>query len=138
MSPRARLLFLALVVVQAAHASEEFAFALWEHLPYIARVISTLLTSHVPTGFALVNGAFVLFGLASYLGPASRGWPSARGIAWVWVAVEIFNGIFHPLLALRAGGYFPGVATAPVLLVLALALARDLRADAAPEAVPSG
>jgi hypothetical protein len=42
--------------------------------------------------------------------------------------VELINGIGHPLWTLRQGGYTPGVATAPVLLVLAASLALQLRA----------
>jgi hypothetical protein len=42
------------------------------------------------------------------------------------VAIETINGIGHPLWSLRQGGYTPGVATAPVLLILAINLARQL------------
>ncbi len=136
MSARSRALFLALVVVQAAHSLEEFVFALWEVWP-LARIVSGLVSAHLPTGFAVINSAFVVFGLACYLGPVSRGWPSARSFAWIWVAVELVNGIFHPLLAVQVGGYFPGVATAPLLLVLGATLALGLRRDAANEAVHS-
>jgi hypothetical protein len=41
--------------------------------------------------------------------------------------IEAVNGIVHPLWSLRQGGYTPGVATAPILLVLALVLAQRLR-----------
>ena len=44
-----------------------------------------------------------------------------------WVTIEVINGVGHPLWSLRTGGYTPGVATAPVLLVIALYLARQLR-----------
>jgi hypothetical protein len=47
---------------------------------------------------------------------------------WVWAVIETINGLGHPLWSLRQGGYTPGVATAPVLLVLALYLAVQLRA----------
>jgi hypothetical protein len=51
---------------------------------------------------------------------------------WIWVVVELINGIGHPLWAFQIGGYAPGVATAPVLLVLALLVARELlRRDSA-------
>jgi hypothetical protein len=41
----------------------------------------------------------------------------------------------HPLWTLRQGGYTPGVATAPVLLAVALYLANQLRlADRVPPA----
>lgn len=37
--------------------------------------------------------------------------------------VEIINGLGHPLWSLLQGHYTPGVATAPILLVLAITLA---------------
>ena len=48
-------------------------------------------------------------------------------LAWFWVAIEIINGIVHPLWSLREGGYTPGFATAPILLLLAVYLAHQLR-----------
>jgi hypothetical protein len=56
-----------------------------------------------------------------------RRWPSAPAFLWLWVGIEVLNGVGHPLWSLRVRGYTPGVATAPVLLVLALLLARALR-----------
>jgi len=50
-------------------------------------------------------------------------------IGWVWVTIEMINGVVHPLWSLREMRYTPGVATAPLLLVLALYLARQLRAE---------
>jgi hypothetical protein len=48
----------------------------------------------------------------------------------MWVTIEVINGVGHPLWSLRMGGYTPGVVTAPVLLVIALSLGRQLRAVA--------
>lgn len=56
---------------------------------------------------------------------------ATAGWIWVWVVVELINGAVHPAVALFRGGYFPGVATAPVLLVLAVFLATRLRRDPA-------
>jgi hypothetical protein len=125
MDSRARLAFLALVTVQAGHSIEEFAFRLYEVFP-VARAASGLVGGDRAIGFAVLNAAFVAFGLWCYLVPIRSGRASARGWAWLWVAVELGNGIGHPLLALRAGGYFPGVGTAPLLLALALYLAARL------------
>ena len=36
------------------------------------------------------------------------------------------NGLAHPLLAIRAGGYFPGLATAPLVGVVGVMLFRRL------------
>jgi hypothetical protein len=127
MDSRARLGFLALVVGQAGHSIEEYAFRLYEVFP-VARFASGIVSSDLATGFAILNSAFVLFGLWCYLVPIRSGWPAARTLAWLWVVVALANGLVHPALAMRAGGYFPGVATAPVLFVLALYLgARLLR-----------
>jgi hypothetical protein len=46
------------------------------------------------------------------------------------VVIELVNGVGHPLWSIVQGGYTPGVATAPVLLVLSLLLVRELRASA--------
>jgi hypothetical protein len=56
--------------------------------------------------------------------------------AWMWVTIEVINGVAHPLWSLRMDAYTPGVATAPVLLVIALYLARQLRTIARPSSVP--
>ena len=48
-------------------------------------------------------------------------------LAWLWVTIEVIDGVGHPLWPLCVGGYTPGVATAPVLLVIALYPGRQLR-----------
>ena len=55
---------------------------------------------------------------------AARAW---RGLASFWAVLESMNGVVHLLLALAARGYFPGAATAPLLLALGLGLAMRLR-----------
>ena len=47
-------------------------------------------------------------------------------LAWIWVTIGLVNGVGHPLWSLRIGGYAPGVATAPLLFVIALYLAARL------------
>jgi hypothetical protein len=125
MDRRAQHVFLALIGVQACHSLEEYAFALYAVLP-VAHRASLFVSSDPATGFAVLNASFVAFGLWCYRFPIRRGWASARALAWLWVGVELGNGVGHPLLALHSGGYFPGVATAPLLLVLALTLALRL------------
>jgi hypothetical protein len=41
--------------------------------------------------------------------------------------VELLNGVAHLLFALTARGCFPGALTAPLLIVFAVLLMRDLR-----------
>jgi hypothetical protein len=117
--------FGALVLAQAAHSVEEYVGRLWESFPP-ARVVVGLISRDPERGFLLFNGALIGFGIWCFFWPVRRGWPSAIGLAWVWVAIELVNGVGHPLWSLGQGGYTPGVATAPVLLFLAINLARRL------------
>ena len=128
---RTKLAFSALIVTQAAHSIEEYLGRLWESFPP-ARFVSGLLSSNPELGFIAINCALVAFGLWCALFPVRRQWPSARGIAWFWVVLEIVNGIGHPVWTLRQGGYTPGVLTAPLLLGLALYLSTQLRRHGRP------
>jgi hypothetical protein len=117
--------FAALVATQAAHSVEEYAGRLWESFPP-ARFLTSLVSSNLETGFLVINIGLVAFGLWCLLWPVRRGWSSARPLASVWVVIQTINGVGHPLWSLRNGGYTPGVATAPLLLILALWLAAEL------------
>jgi hypothetical protein len=123
---RAAPWFLALVVVQAAHSIEEHLGRLWESFPP-ARFLTGLVSDDLERGFLVLNIGLVAFGFWCYVWPVRREWPVAMPLMWGWVAIETINGIGHPLWALRTGGYTPGVLTAPILLVLAIQLARRLR-----------
>jgi len=121
-----RTAFLALVLAQTAHSVEEYAGRLWESFPP-ARFMSGLISGDLERGFVIANVTLVAFGLWCWAWPIRRRWPSAEPLAWAWVTIEVINGIGHPLWTLRQGGYTPGVATSPLLLVLALNLANRLR-----------
>jgi hypothetical protein len=123
---RLQLTFGALILVQAVHSVEESIGRLWESFPP-AHFISSAVSSDPERGFIALNILLVAFGAWCFFWPVLRRWPVAHSIAWLWVVVEIINGIVHPLWSLRQGGYAPGVATAPVLLLLALYLARQLQ-----------
>lgn len=118
--------FCALVLAQAAHSTEEYLGRLWESFPP-ARLVTSLVSQDLERGFLAINVALVAFGLWCCVWPIRRQWPSASWFAWGWAVVEIVNGIGHPMWSLRQGGYTPGVATAPLLLILALVLTRRLR-----------
>jgi hypothetical protein len=120
----------ALILTQAAHSVEEYVGRLWESFPP-ARLVSAAISDNLQTGFLIANVALVSFGLWCWLGPIRRGWPSARPLAWTWVILEAVNGTGHCLWAIRQGSYTPGVATAPLLLALAIYLAIQLRRTSA-------
>lgn len=111
--------FLALIIAQAAHSVEECFMHLWEVLAP-ARMIAGLFTTNLAVGFAGGNVALVLFGVWCYAVPVRRDWPTAPGFVWFWTLLELGNGTGHLLFALNAGGYFPGLITAPFLLALSI------------------
>ena len=123
---RLQLTFGALVLAQAAHSVEEYVGRLWESFPP-ARFLTGLIWQDLEQGFVAINLSVVTFGLWCFIWPVRRESPAAAYLAWIWVAMQVINGVGHPLWSLREGGYTPGVATAPVLLILALYLARQLR-----------
>jgi hypothetical protein len=118
--------FGALVLAQAAHSVEEYLGRLWETFPP-ARFLTGLISRDLETGFLVINIGLVAFGVWCFFWPVRRGWPSAIPLAWTWVTIQLINGVGHPLWSIRQGSYTPGVATAPLLLVLALHLAWRLR-----------
>jgi uncharacterized protein with HXXEE motif len=130
---RLQLTFPALSVAQAAHPLEEYRGRLYDVFPP-ARFVSGAITSDRERGFLAVNALILAFGLWCWLWPLRRRWRIAIAVAWVWAVVEALNGIGHSAWSLLRGGYTPGVATAPALLVLALALASQLVTPARPNA----
>jgi hypothetical protein len=124
---RVEVSFLALVAAQAAHSLEEYAGRLYDVFPP-ARLVSSLVSHDLQRGFVILNVGLVAFGIWCLLWPLRRHWTVAPAVAWLWVGIEVVNGIGHPLWSLRQRAYTPGVATAPLLLVLAVVLARQLGA----------
>jgi hypothetical protein len=117
-----------LVLTQAAHSLEEYAGRLWESFPP-ARLVSGLVSSDLERGFLIANVVLVTVGLACWLWPVRRGWAVGVPIAWTWALIEGVNAVGHPLWTLRQGRYTPGVATAPLLGLLAWRLVTRLRQE---------
>jgi len=122
MDSRTQFAFLLLILAQTAHSVEEYIFRLYD-LFAPARVISSLVSDDLATGFVIANTALVLFGLWCYIARVRVAHRSAKAWVWLWVVIEFCNGIGHPIFALMRGTYFPGVVTAPVLLALSVYLA---------------
>jgi len=129
-----RRAFLAVILAQAAHSVEEYVFGLYDVLAP-ARFVA-LFSGDLARGFAVANALIVAFGAWCYVARVRVGAPSARAFAWFWALLELGNGIGHTAFAMGAGGYFPGVGTAPLLLAtathLAFRLTRLDRAEAGP------
>lgn len=128
MAPQTRTAFLALILVQAAHSAEEYAFGLYDVFAP-ARFVSELISSTPALGFAILNAAIVAFGAWCYLARVRPDHASAPGWMWPWVLVSLGNGVIHSAMAVLRGGYFPGVATAPILFVIAAYIATRLVRD---------
>ena len=128
LGPEIRRPFFALIATQAAHSIEEYVGALYDSFPP-ARFVSGLISSDLERGFLIANVVVVTFGAWCAIWPIRHAWASAPLLAWLWVTIETINGIGHPLWSLAQGGYTPGVVTAPLLFVLAMVVARRLRAS---------
>ena len=132
MTPRARSVFLALIVAQAVHSVEEFRYRLYDVFAP-AGFVSTLVSSDPRRGFAIANLALVLFGVWCYVARVRPNHRSAAAFAWGWAVLELVNGLGHITFTIERGGYFPGVVTAPFLLMIAAYLMFVLAAgDASP------
>jgi Protein of unknown function with HXXEE motif len=123
---RLQRVFAALILTQAVHSVEEYIGGLYDSFPP-ARFISGLVSSDFQRGFVIANLIVLAVGAWCVMVPVRRGWPAARTVIAAWVGIELVNGVAHPLWSLVQGGYTPGVATAPLLLALAILLARELR-----------
>ena len=110
--------FALLIAAQAAHSVEEYVFRLFDVFAP-ARYVSSQFSSDAATGFALANGALVLFGIWCYAARVRTQHPSGHAYAWFWVCLELANGTSHILQSFIRGGYFPGVGTAPLLIASA-------------------
>ncbi len=121
MDDRTRIPFLLLIGAQALHSIEEYRFRLYDVLAP-ARAVSEALGVNRQLGFAVANTALIAFGLWCYFARIRRDHRSARLYAWCWALIEIANAFAHGALAMAAGGYFPGLATAPLLLAAGLYL----------------
>lgn len=76
--------------------------------------------------FLALVAAQTAHSVEEYLGKLYLVFPPARAIAGFWAGLESLNGIGHLTWSLLALRYTPGTATAPLLLLLALLLARRL------------
>jgi len=122
MESQSKYAFLLLILTQAAHSVEEYVWRLYDVFAP-ARFVSGLVTNNPATGFVIFNTTLVLFGLWCYLARVRTGHRSAKAWVWLWILIELGNGIGHTVITLARRAYFPGVITAPVLLVLSIYLA---------------
>jgi hypothetical protein len=125
MNSQIKIAFLILVLIQALHSVEEYFGKLWEVL-MPARILSSLVSKNLETGFVIINIGLFVFGLWCWLFPILRNYVFAPNLIWFWVVIELINGIGHPALAFYKRAYVPGLITAPILFILAVYLSKQL------------
>jgi hypothetical protein len=120
--------FFLLILAQGAHSIEEYTTRLYEVFAP-ARFVSSLISNDLALGFLVANAVLVTFGLWCWAVPVRSGWWVARGLVCFWAILELLNGITHSVISLSRCGYFPGVATAPFMLLFAGWLSKLSKAE---------
>jgi len=114
----------AAIVVQCAHLAEEYRAGFQRALPALFGYAWS------DARFLAVNAAWLAVFAASLWAVRHRGRAAslgALGATFLALGGGVGNGLAHLVLALRAGGYFPGLYTAPLCLAAgALLLVRLL------------
>lgn len=120
----ARSRFLALFGValgaQCLHFTEELLTGFHQRFPVLLG-----LSPWSTRFFVSFNLIWIALWAASALA-LRPGFVAALVPLWFLALALLLNGIAHPLLALRAGGYFPGLYTSPLVGVAGALLARRL------------
>ena len=120
------------VGVQSVHFAEEAATRFNEQLGALLD-----LPAMPFSGFVVFNLTWIGIWVASVPGLRSAR-PAAFFAAWFLAIAGMLNGIAHPLLAIAAGGYFPGLVTSPVIGGVSVWLWLRLRAATRPNGDTDG
>jgi len=121
MDNKTKITFLILVLFQGLHSTEEYMGKLWEVFAP-AKFLTGLFSEDHQTGFLIANIGIFVIGICCWLLLYSKFESVAIKVVWVFIVIEIINGIGHPLWSLYQKNYTPGVFTTPLLLVTALIL----------------
>ena len=116
-----RITFLFIVLVQGLHSIEEFFGKLWDVFPP-AKFLSGLVSANLKTGFIIINAGLFIVLILTWLTTFNKSY-STRPLLWLWIILELINGVGHSLWAIIERSYVPGLATAPILIILVLYLA---------------
>jgi Protein of unknown function with HXXEE motif len=122
---RIKRIFLLLILAQGLHSIEEYYGKLWNKLAP-ARFLSSLVSDDLKKGFVILNIGLFVAGLLCWWLAFQKNKRFIQGFIWPWIVIEIINGIGHPFWCLVEKSYVPGVITAPLLLIIAIYLLREL------------
>jgi hypothetical protein len=126
----ARVLALA-VVVQGIHFAEEAATGFHDRLGPLFGVPGMPFSL-----FVVFNLVWLGIWIVSVPGLQALH-PVAFFAAWFLAIAGMFNGIAHPLLAVAAGEYFPGLVSSPIIGIVSIWLLLRLRAATQPRGAPA-
>ena len=117
--------------IQSVHFAEEWATGFHIRFPGLLGLEPMPLSF-----FVAFNLAWIVIWIASI--PLLRlGRKPAFFAAWFIAIAGVLNGIAHPLMAIAASGYFPGLFTSPLIGLAGVVLWRRLQsATAEPVHVP--
>ena len=125
MYQRIKITFLLLIIFQGLHSAEEFIGNLWDVFPP-AHYICGLVSSNPESGFLAINTGLLVLGLFSWFISTRNHKITFTGLIWIWVVIELINGIGHSVWSVMQKSYTPGVLTAPFLLLLSVYLVKEL------------
>jgi hypothetical protein len=126
MKTNIKITFLILVIIQGIHSIEEYFGKLWDVFQP-AKILSGLVSNNLEKGFLIINTGLFIFGIWCWIIPIRKNYSIAKSIIWFWIFIEMINGIGHPIWAVYEKSYVPGVATAPILLILSVYLFIEFR-----------
>jgi hypothetical protein len=112
-----RHLYPGLVLAHTLHAFEDYVAEFHTSFP---------LYSLDPEFFVLLHLGLLAL-LMSLIPSVAHGRPWAVHVAKAWAVVEIVNGTAHMMIGLLEWTYYPGLWTAPLLLIFGAALGSSLR-----------
>ena len=108
------------ILAQAVHFIEELVTGFYERFPATLGLASWPLDFFVTFNVAWL-AIWILSAAALRTGHRAAFFP-----LWFLALASAANGLAHPVLAARAGGYFPGLLTAPFAAVAGIVLLRRL------------
>jgi hypothetical protein len=108
------------LAIQCAHVTEELSTGFPARFPVLLGLAPW------PIAFFVPFNAFwiVVWGISCY--GVMGGRRAAMLPLWFLAIASVANGVAHPLMSARTGGYFPGLFTSPLLGVAGVVLVRRL------------
>ena len=114
-------IYLMALALQFLHFTEEYVYGFHQR---VTEIMAGMPPFHVNVFVAfnmIAYSLFLLGGLGMY-----KGMKPAMVIVWFFTIALLGNAIWHPLLAVRVGGYFPGLLTSFAYWILGPILLKRL------------